>query len=525
MALAFAVGLTGTPTDSPAESTAQSTAQHSSAAATDAPDVADATARPTSSGPEEPADAPSQDEVDAALAAVRPVVLDPAPESLQPLSDGAAVDPDVVAAELAEELDSSWLGPRVAIDIRDAATGDVVLQRNIDEPMIPASLTKVVAGAAVVRSFPMEETLTTRVVAGQEPGEIVLVAGGDSLLSAERGDLNTVAGRAGLYDLAEQVAEELHADQAPSSEAGADATADPTGEPGQQTPVRLYLDTSYAAGAPITDGWSEFWVQEGFTGRITMLGLTRDRASPYDPSPQDPEQSAAEAFIDALAEFDVEVEWEEGDDVPRLSELDRPAIDLEDPDTVVLGEVDSAPVREILAQALVESDNALTEQLVRIAAVRDGVETEPAEIAAWITVQIGEYGIDTTGMRLQNGSGLAGEEAVLPARVVTDILILAAGDEEPALREMVSGLPVSGLTGTLYDRFQLESHHPGRGMARAKTGALPGVTSLAGTVVTADGRALVFTVIADDVDQDGPDIVEARAVIDTMVTDLVRCGC
>ena len=46
----------------------------------------------------------------------------------------------------------------------------------------------------------------------------------------------------------------------------------------------------------------------------------------------------------------------------------------------------------------------------------------------------------------------------------------------------------------LVDRF-LEG--PARGLVRAKTGSLPGVTSLAGTLLTTQGRLLAFAVIAE----------------------------
>lgn len=516
--LAMAMGVAASPSATTNDLTTDVPAgDHTTATA--APDDAAQTAAAT----EAPTDL-TQADVDAAMEAIRPVPMSDAdlPPAAEPLTDGTPVDPAAVEQALADDLGSDWLGPRVAIDIRDASTGDVVLQRNVDDQMIPASLTKVVAGAAVAQSYPMDERFTTSVVAGPEPGDIVLVAGGDSLLSAERGDPHAVVGHAGLHDLAEQVAADLHADPAGDDTA---ATADPdaTDTPDEET-VRLYLDTSYAEGPSVTDGWTEFWVNEGYTGRITMLGLARDQGLPGSPSPTDPEQSTAQAFIDALEEFDVEVEWEDGDEIERLSDLGLPAVDLEDPDTVVLGEVHSAPARDVMNRAQLDSSNALTDQMVRIAAWHDGAGTDPEDVVAWMTEQIGEYGIDTTGMDLQNGSGLA-EDAVMPARVVTDLLVLAGGEDHPELRELIVALPISGLSGTLHDRFHLERHQPGRGAVRAKTGALPGVTALAGTVVTAEDRVLVFTVIADDVDQDGPDIVEARAVVDQMLTDLAQCGC
>jgi D-alanyl-D-alanine carboxypeptidase/D-alanyl-D-alanine-endopeptidase (penicillin-binding protein 4) len=58
-------------------------------------------------------------------------------------------------------------------------------------------------------------------------------------------------------------------------------------------------------------------------------------------------------------------------------------------------------------------------------------------------------------------------------------------------------------------------------VVRAKTGTLIGVSSLAGTVVDADGRLLVFAAMADDVRSTGA----ARLALDKLATRLARCGC
>ncbi len=61
----------------------------------------------------------------------------------------------------------------------------------------------------------------------------------------------------------------------------------------------------------------------------------------------------------------------------------------------------------------------------------------------------------------------------------------------------------------------------GQGLVRAKTGSLSGTTSLAGTVVDADGRLLAFAVMADRV----PASVPGRAAADRVVAVLAGCGC
>lgn len=422
-------------------------------------------------------------------AAIRPRIAPAAPEVLSPVGVGSPVDPEAVRDRLRDELASRWLGPRTSLVVRDGLTGDVVLERSPDRPVTPASLTKLLTAAAIATSFPLERHFTTRAVAGQG-AEVFLVAGGDALLATGEGDPEAVAGRAGLADLAEQVARGL----------GEDAE-----------PVRVRVDTSYGKGPPRAEGWTDFWLQQGYTGPITMLGLVDDRAFPGERAPGDPALSAAKAFAAALEEAGVPV-------------ADRPVQRKRAPQAArQLGLVESAPARDVLALALTDSDNALVEQLARQAALADGARVEPGQVAAWVQDQVAAMGIDTSGVSLKDTAGLA-DGTTVPVRVVADVLVAASSGEDPGLQAVMGALPIAGYTGTLWDRFHLDVHEPAVGVARAKTGSLPGVTALGGMVVTADGRLLVFTVVADRIGRDGA-ALEARSVVDEVVAELARCGC
>lgn len=455
------------------------------------------------------------------------------------VSAAPAPDPGALREELEDELESEWLGPgnRRGLSVRDALTGEVLADVNADRLMTPASTTKLLAAAAVVVGLDAEERFTTRVVAGAEPGQVVLVAGGDMLLGDGAGDPEAVAGHAGIADLAAQTARALR-DGVDDEQAGSTAGVPPTGtgtaeaaddtaatsaapvDPGDG-PVTVALDLSHVAGPHAVPTWSEHWVQEGWAGRIVQLGRASDRALPFNPSPERPEQEVARVFREALAR--------EGIEVVGAADDDATAAEVQTgPEAAELASVESAAVRDVLALALATSDNAMVEQLARQAAVAAGESPEQESVTAWITrTMVEHYGIDMTGMRVVDGSGLS-DGTRLSMAAVASVLVAGSDGSHPALQEVLAagGLPIAGYTGTLGNgmRFHLPVHAQAVGNARAKTGTLPGVTSLAGSVVTADGRLLVFAVGADRIGEDAA-ALEAASMLDEIVAQLARCGC
>ena len=98
---------------------------------------------------------------------------------------------------------------------------------------------------------------------------------------------------------------------------------------------------------------------------------------------------------------------------------------------------------------------------------------------------------------------------------------MAASEDHPQLRHLLTGLPVAGFTGSLRERFAGPGTAAGTGMVRAKTGTLTGVNSLTGIVVDADGRTLAFAFMADQTtDRD-----KAVVALDRVAAALAACGC
>src|SRR2546427_7802673 len=103
----------------------------------------------------------------------------------------------------------------------------------------------------------------------------------------------------------------------------------------------------------------------------------------------------------------------------------------------------------------------------------------PGTTAAGLDVirnYISGLGIDVSGLRLVDGSGLSDEDRV-PARVLAEILARFWGEFEIG-PELVSSLPIGGADGTLDERF---GGADSRRRVRAQTGPIVGASAPPGT--------------------------------------------
>lgn len=446
-----------------------------------------------------------------------PVVPQPTPSTSvgMPLpalaGDEAAPSASGVAKQLAPVLGLPALAD-ASLVVRDGQSGKVLFDQGGDTLRVPASTAKMLSAAAVGQAFKPDEALRTTVVQGAAPDEIVLVAAGDSLLAPRKGDREAIAGRAGLGDLADQVAKALKAKGV--------------------TSVTLSVDLDYAPGPLLAPTWASTFRPDGITGAVAMLGRSDQRARPRPgkPGPADPVAATAGALRARLEERGIEVRLAaqpqpaavEGTGTPTPSGTSTGSTTgTPTPDgAVVLGAVTSAPVRDQLALAVNESDNALMEILARQAAFRSGAGTSFEDTGSFVVEQVAALGVPTDGVVLVDASGLSRENRVT-ADLLAEVLVLGYDGEHPVLRAALDGLPVGGLTGTLEKRFNVETTTgDAAGRARAKTGTLTGANALAGSVVDDDGRLIVFAGLVADAGTN-----PARAALDRFVAALAACGC
>ena len=151
----------------------------------------------------------------------------------------------------------------------------------------------------------------------------------------------------------------------------------------------------------------------------------------------------------------------------------------------------------------------MTEVEGRLVAAAAGKPTTFAGAAEAVKAQLSADGLPVNGVTLLDCSGLAKGNKI-PASLLTAILLKAAGpDGGTAGRTLIADLPVGALDGTLNDRLVSQA---GAGTVRAKTGSLDQTSSLAGIMVTSNGRLLVFSVIIDGFASGG--LANARAAMD-----------
>ncbi|NRG41654.1 D-alanyl-D-alanine carboxypeptidase/D-alanyl-D-alanine-endopeptidase [Rathayibacter sp. VKM Ac-2835] len=370
----------------------------------------------------------------------------------------------------------------------DAATGEVLFDRGGTTASRTASALKILTAASALAVLGPDTRFATTVVAGDTPGSVVLVGGGDLTLSRlPSGQESVYAGAAHLDDLAAQVESAWDADPATAGTAISS----------------VVLDASLYSGDTWQPSWNRKEQTDGYMPEITALQVDGDRADPTASTSrrgEDPIGRAGDAFADELTGS------------PTVSTGTAPA------GARVLGTVESAPVSMLVQQMLLVSDNAIAEMLARVVAIRTGSGNTFGAEQAGVLQGLAGYGVDTTGIAIVDGSGLSDDNAVAPAYFTS--LLRKVQAREGQLGVLLDGLPVSGRTGSLSyaDRFAGDNA-VADGAVRAKTGWIDTGYTLAGVVDAQDGTALTFAVYAlGDVSD------SAKTAIDTLVTGVYRCG-
>lgn len=421
----------------------------------------------------------------------------PAGAALAPVLAGDKPGGALTAAELAAALGpltaAPALGRHVGIAVADPASPALLFGEHAEDTFAPASTNKVVTAVAALTALGPDKQFATRVAQGPNSGStpmIVLVGGGDPTLTTQGPSADPGYRPASLDDLAARTAAALQAKGVKS--------------------VTLGYDASLFAGPGLNPTWSPTYT-DGNVAPVTGLMVDEGRAKAADdlsPRVTDPAAVAAADFAGRLTAHGIQVTGK-----PAQASAGSGA---------ELARVTSPRLSDLVEHMLTVSDNDLAEALLRHVALADGKPATFEGGVAAVRDELGRLGLDLTGLKVLDGSGLSRDDRISPAFEVR-VLSAAAADSHPELRAALTGLPVAGFTGTLAEdgRYTLPPSLAGAGLVRAKTGSLTGVVTLAGLVRDSSGQLLVFSLMADA----APDSTAARAAVDRLATVLAGCGC
>ncbi|MDB5073662.1 MAG: dac, partial [Candidatus Eremiobacteraeota bacterium] len=432
-----------------------------------------------------------------------------------------------------------------------ARDGRVLYRRNADDLFQPASTFKLLVGSAALDTLGASFRFRTEAVAngavedGKLNGALVLRGGGDPFLNAA--DLDAAAAavaNAGItrvsgglliddshfeppgylpgwnwddfsYYYAPVVSalsfEEnvVHLTVTPGASAGAPATvtAAPIGAVGVPPSTRVNLPADRCEPtlgvviipAPVTTGPADAkdtvdverlpWGCIRVTGTIP-LGAKPDVVDAAVPSPA---AYAHDAFTAALARRGVAVFEPHLAGDPWPGAFDHRAVPAPSPNAAVVWSHDSRPLRDMLADMWLPSDNLVAELLLRqLGFVQGGAPGTTANGIALERAWLKALGIDTGAIAIEDGSGLSGYDRITPRDLVT---ILRHEWNSPNRDLVLDALPVAGVRGTL------KASYTGTAAERkifAKTGSVSHVSTLAGYAANAKHGAVIFAFQVDD---------------------------
>lgn len=365
---------------------------------------------------------------------------------------------DAKAAKALEPV-GSQSPPTSCISIGQA--GSTVYELRADEPLTPASNLKLVVGATALEVLGPDTTLTTRVVADADPvkgtvqGDLYFVGGGDPILET------------GNYDAALRFAPQPH------------------------TPMERLADSIRAAGVTRIAGqivgdesrydtirgvesWNPLDFANGEIGPLSALTVNdaRDRTNGSELSEivggaisepaEDPPAHAAEVLRELL--------------VARGVTVDGGFSSGEAPDEArQIAAIESPPMVDLVSQMLRFSDNNTAELLLKeVGREVSGEGSTAAGLKAEMD-KLDEWGIDTKGVELVDGSGLSSSNRT------TCNMLRRVLDHGTSGGRLANGLAVPQENGTLRDRW---TDSPAAKAVRAKSGTLSAVTGLSGWVET-----------------------------------------
>lgn len=366
--------------------------------------------------------------------------------------------------------------------VLNAETGELLFDRGSATPARAASVMKLFTAAAALETLGPDYRVTTRVyVDDLDPSVLYLVGAGDVTLSRAGVNQTSVYRDAPrLSQLVSQIQRKL----------------------GPQTFSQIVLDSSaygFAEGE-YQDVWDQRGLTNGYMSYVSALQVDGDRDNPRakdSARSNDPVQRAGDWFKEALGQSAL---------AATVSKGLAPASALE------VASVRSAPLSSWIDYMLVVSDNSLAEAIARLVSLDVGLDGSFDSLTEAYKRALRGTGLDLTGIKVEDGSGLSRYNQLAPAQVNALLQLVSNGYKDFRLIE--NGMPVSGTPGSLSARFVSAT-----GNVTAKTGWIRTGYSLAGFLDVPGDGSLIFTVY-----NLGAVKLENRQAMDDLILGFYACG-
>ncbi len=445
----------------------------------------------------------------------------------------------LLTQEIDEALKSKCLEPsKTAVSIVEIPNGKPLYTHNVNEPLLPASILKIVTTAAALHYLGPEYRFATQFLhTGQKVGKVirgdlVVWAGGDPKLSSDQlwpiatrmkaSGIDEIIGNLVIdthffdnYDIAPSWNEEDATQRAYDAKLGAFSINFNTiaihvlPGPSIGDPLNVWLEPAPRyirinnAGKTVRGGKSTISVYRGEDQGGDVEMAVRGGLSPGAKerviylNVDNPQRYAAETFRAFLEQAGVKIQG-------TTQIVSTPVGGNE------LYEYTSPPLSLILKDLNTYSNNFTAEQIIKtIAAERYGTPGTHAEGLRLVTDFLRISKVTLDGVILADGSGLSRKNR-FTAKAMTDLLTVMYSrfDVGP---DFLASLRVMGAYGVLSHRLK---ESPAHGQIRAKTGTLSGVSTLAGYVASARGKIFAYALFENQnrCGYNGADRIEDRIV-------------
>ncbi len=427
-------------------------------------------------------------------------------------------------------------GARLGIRVEDAETGAVLADVGGDKRFLPASNMKLLTTAAALDALGPDFRVRTSVYAaapdanGVVAGDLTLVGRGDPTISSRFNADKKDARLTPLENLADQVAaagvkevagdivgDESYFRALPlgdgwgwddlqwyyGAEVSALSVADnhvtltvtPTrpGEPPQATlaPATSYVTVRNGATTAAGKDADTFGLRRGLADNdIELYGLLpANGGRELGVAVHDPARFAAHLFRDMLLRRGIVVRG--GARRADANLRQRQPLDTEKLAEIAF--IESPPLSVWARTTNKVSSNLFAELLLRHLGKLRGPADKDADAAGCEVVAdfMQRVGAPVAELKIRDGSGLSRLDNVTPAALTA---LLRYMRKHPAWDVFYDSLPIAGKDGTLRSRMK---DTRAADNLRAKTGTLDDVSALAGYVVAANGRVLVFSFVAN----------------------------